>query len=311
MIARVGDIDWPNVAQGISTIRAKKGQSVPIVLIRDGARIEVNARVDSTGRIGFAAGDSASRSTILAAPPATEEPPAAARLMPGIVPGSRVLRIGEADVTNFGDIRAALREATRAEPAAAASIPITLELPMSDRGAPAIETVTLDLTAADVQALHALGWENDAALAVFDVAEFLDIADGPVDAVLKGVSKTHNVIMMTYATFIGLFQRTIPVDQLQGPIGITHLGSRVAERGLIYLLFFLGLISANLAVVNFLPLPITDGGHMVFLAIEGITRKPVSIAVQNVATMIGLAIIGTVFIVVTFNDIARLLGFTA
>lgn len=302
IIARVGDVDWPNSAQGISAIRARKGQSIPLTLIRDGARIEISAKVNARGRIGFAASDTAPRSTILAAPPATETPTAAARIVPGIIPGSRITHIDGAPVANFADIRAALLAAR------SAAIPLTIELPIADRGDPVVETITLNLTDADTTALRALTWEGDAAMAAFPVAEFLDIATGPVDAVLKGVMKTHNVIMTTYATFIGLFQRTIPVDQLQGPIGITHLGSRVAERGYIYLLFFLGLISANLAVVNFLPLPITDGGHMVFLAIEGITRKPVSVAVQNIATMIGLVIIGTVFIMVTFNDIARLLG---
>ena len=84
---------------------------------------------------------------------------------------------------------------------------------------------------------------------------------------------THYVVMMTYVTFLRLFQGTVPVDQLHGPVGITHIGSQVAEQGFIYLIFFLGLISANLAVINFLPLPIVDGGHMVFLAIEWITRK--------------------------------------
>ena len=72
------------------------------------------------------------------------------------------------------------------------------------------------------------------------------------------------------------------------------------------LLYFLALVSANLAVVNFLPIPIADGGHFVMLAYEGITKKPVPIAVQNALTMLGLILIGAVFLIVTMNDIRGL-----
>ena len=74
------------------------------------------------------------------------------------------------------------------------------------------------------------------------------------------------------------------------------------------LLFFFALVNINLAVVNFLPIPITDGGHMIFLIWEQITGKPVSLAVQNAATLAGLVLIVAVFLFVTYNDISRLLG---
>ena len=67
-------------------------------------------------------------------------------------------------------------------------------------------------------------------------------------------------------------------------------------------------IGLNGARVNFLPLPIVDGGLFIFLLIEAITKKPVSIAIQNVATILGLALIGGIFIFVTFNDVVRLMS---
>ena len=98
------------------------------------------------------------------------------------------------------------------------------------------------------------------------------------------------------------------VEHLKGPVGITHLGTLVSDRGFIWLLFFLAMISVNLAVVNFLPLPIVDGGQFLFLVYEALRGRPVPIAVQNAVTMVGLVAIGALFLLVTYNDIRNLLG---
>ena len=78
-------------------------------------------------------------------------------------------------------------------------------------------------------------------------------------------------------------------------VGIDYL-NYVAERGMMYLMFFLAMISANLAVINFLPLPILDGGLFLFLIYEKFKGRPPSIAFQNAATIFGLALIGTLFL---------------
>ena len=98
------------------------------------------------------------------------------------------------------------------------------------------------------------------------------------------------------------------VKQLHGPVGIVHIGTKVADRGFMYLLFFLAMISVNLAVLNFLPLPIVDGGLFLFLVYEKIRGRPPSIAFQNAAALLGLALIGTLFVVTFFNDVMRLTG---
>ena len=96
------------------------------------------------------------------------------------------------------------------------------------------------------------------------------------------------------------------LEQLHGPVGIVHIGTRVIDRGFMYLLFFLAMISVNLAVLNFLPIPIVDGGLFVFLIYEKIRGTPPSIAFQNGATLVGLLLIGALFIVTFYNDIMRL-----
>jgi regulator of sigma E protease len=123
-----------------------------------------------------------------------------------------------------------------------------------------------------------------------------------------GLSETRRVMLMTYMTFVRLFQGTVKVEHLKGPVGIAHMGTLLADRGIVWLLFFLALVSVNLAVINFLPLPIVDGGQMVFLLFEWARGKPVPVQIQNVVTLGGLLCVVAMFLLVTFNDVRNLLG---
>ena len=105
-----------------------------------------------------------------------------------------------------------------------------------------------------------------------------------------------------------LVRGSVGVDQIRGPVGIVHIGAKVADRGFMYLVFFLGIISVNLAVINFLPLPIVDGGLFLFLIYEKLKGRPPPLAFQNAATIAGVAMIATVLLVVTWNDLMRLMG---
>lgn len=134
-------------------------------------------------------------------------------------------------------------------------------------------------------------------------------SDGnPLKALQMGFDETTNMVVMTYLTIDRLFRRTVGVDQLRGPVGIVSIGSKIAGRGFSYLLFFLAIISVNLAVLNFLPLPIVDGGLFLYLVYEKIFNKPPPIAFQNAAAALGLCLIGALFLVTFYNDIARLIS---
>ncbi|HBS27960.1 MAG TPA: hypothetical protein DEB06_00575 [Phycisphaerales bacterium] len=316
IFARIGSVEWPSVPAGMAEVRANKGKTLRIAVLRDGAIVELDAPVSRDGRIGFFVGTSAARGALLArapeplAPEGSDAAPAplpASRLAPGVLPGSRLMTVGGRAVDSLHGARGAFLDATRAarDAGAGAEVVISLALPLSDGAG---EERTLSLAAGEVRALHALGWDAGPVLALFGDATILVKATNPLSAVAMGVRKTHYVMTMTYLTLLRLVQGSVPAQQLSGPVGITHIGSRVADQGLVYLVFFLGLLSANLAVVNFLPVPVVDGGHMVFLAIEGLTGKPVSIAVQNAATLVGLVLIGMMFVFVTYNDVVRLFG---
>ena len=327
---RLGSLSWPSVADGVRAIRARKGESIEAVVVRDGEDVALTLDISIEGKVGFSPASDLSIARVstvaqlferVKPDPENEdapqefrpvdEMPAAARLgaLDSIRAGSIVARVGDATVTDFESLRAALRDATAGafDSGAGAAVTLSLQTPIGS-GETVEESVTLDLRPEEVKALHNLGWEVQGIDTAFETIEVLVQADSVTGAVAMGVSRTKRVLKQTYLTFQRLFEGTVKVNQLQGPVGITHTGSLFAERGFIYLLYFLALISANLAVINFLPLPIVDGGQFLMLCYEGLVKKPVPIIVQNVITLCGLLFIGSLFLFITFNDIVRLLG---
>ena len=142
-----------------------------------------------------------------------------------------------------------------------------------------------------------------------DVKHFTLKGENPLDAVGKGLHKTKYFIRMVYLTMQRMiFTRSVSMEQMSGPLGIIDMGGQIARTGLVQFLFFLAMISANLAVINFLPLPIVDGGLMIFLIIEKIKGSPVSLRVQVATQMIGLFLIVGMFLFVTYQDVVRMLG---
>ena len=124
-----------------------------------------------------------------------------------------------------------------------------------------------------------------------------------------GIRKTTYFILNVYNTMKRMiFTRTVGIEHLSGPVGIVKLGSDMASVSFNQLLYFLAIISANLAVINFLPLPIVDGGLMVFLIIEKIKGTPVSVKTQVVTQILGLVLIIAMFLYVTLQDVQRLFG---
>ena len=117
-----------------------------------------------------------------------------------------------------------------------------------------------------------------------------------------------DTMSQSYATIKQLFRKdsSVGAKDLTGPVGIAAISYKLVEsRDLGFFLYFLGMISCFLAVMNFLPIPIVDGGVFVMLLIEKIKGSPVSEVAQQVLTYIGLALLGTLFIYVTYRDIIR------
>jgi regulator of sigma E protease len=123
------------------------------------------------------------------------------------------------------------------------------------------------------------------------------------EAVGLGIRYTKSSGINIYMTLRSLFQRNLSPRALSGPLGIVKIGYAVADQGIPKLLMFLGFLSINLAVLNFLPIPVLDGGHMVFLIWEAVARRKPSHRVINFAHGIGLIFIISLFVFVLYLDI--------
>ncbi|MFZ2147978.1 MAG: site-2 protease family protein [Sedimentisphaerales bacterium] len=140
----------------------------------------------------------------------------------------------------------------------------------------------------------------------FEKLERLYKADGPIDAVVMGYRRTVMFVAQTYVTLKRLIGGLVSPKNLMGPVGIITLSYRiVAEQPLVYYVYFLGLISAVIAVFNFLPLPPLDGGLIVLLVVERVKGSALSERAQGAIAYAGWALIGTLILYVTFNDIVR------
>ncbi|MDG3088863.1 sigma E protease regulator RseP [Vibrio hannami] len=129
---------------------------------------------------------------------------------------------------------------------------------------------------------------------------------GVIEAIGKSVEKTGQVIELTFTMLKKLVVGHVGIENLSGPISIAKGAGATADYGLVYFLGFLALISVNLGIINLMPLPILDGGHLLFYAIEAIIRKPVPEKVQEVGFRIGGAVIFSLMAVAIFNDFMRL-----
>ena len=129
---------------------------------------------------------------------------------------------------------------------------------------------------------------------------------GFVDAVSSGFGKANEFVMLTFKTVKSLVTAEVSVKELGGPVFIAKQSGNVAKEGIVPLLFFMALLSVNLGVLNILPIPVLDGGHLVFLLIEKIKGSPVSLKGRMYAQQIGVFLLLGLILVVTFNDIVRI-----
>jgi regulator of sigma E protease len=111
---------------------------------------------------------------------------------------------------------------------------------------------------------------------------------------------------MTILGIIKLIQRVIPAKTIGGPILIAQLAGEQAKRGLISLILFMAILSINLGVINLFPIPILDGGHFLFLLMEAILRRPLSLKKMEVAQQIGLVFIIILMLFAFYNDLIRI-----
>ena len=126
-----------------------------------------------------------------------------------------------------------------------------------------------------------------------------------ITAVREGVQTNWLILEMVVKVLKRLVTREVKTKHLTGPIGIVDATRRVVEFGLRSLLFFVGFISVNLAIVNLLPIPIADGGQILFFTLEKLRGRPLSIRKQMIIQQVSIVLLASLFLYITFYDILR------
>lgn len=127
-----------------------------------------------------------------------------------------------------------------------------------------------------------------------------------LQAMQGALTQTWNLCYLTVMGIVKMIERVIPASELGGPIRIAEIAGQQMKAGWINLLYFMGLLSVNLGVLNLLPIPVLDGGHLVFMTLEAIRRRPLSERSMEISQKFGIAILGTLMVFVFYNDILRL-----
>jgi regulator of sigma E protease len=128
----------------------------------------------------------------------------------------------------------------------------------------------------------------------------------PIGALSESLVQTYNIVELTVVSVAKIIQGTVSTKTIGGPIMIAELAGQQAKLGATNLLFFIALISVNLAILNILPIPVLDGGHLLFFTIELIIGRPVSIRIREVSQQAGMFVLILLMIFVFYNDITRI-----
>ena len=127
----------------------------------------------------------------------------------------------------------------------------------------------------------------------------------PLQAMAESIVQTYKITELTVLSVIKLIQGVIPAKTLGGPILIAQMAGQQAKAGTTNLFFFIAVISINLAILNFLPIPVLDGGHLLFFFIEAIKGSPVNTKMREIAQQAGIFVLIFLMILVFYNDITR------
>jgi len=209
----------------------------------------------------------------------------------GLRPGWRIISVGGHPVSNWFEVRHWLIAGGDSGPIA-----------ITAQDYQQTHHVSMTLTPESFRLLRGMTITSDM-FQMLRERTVLRKTSNPLVAAKWGVVETRDFILQFYLTIKRMFQGSVSLGNTMGPVGIFVSGTKIASRGTDWLIWFLSVISANLAVVNFLPIPVVDGGLFAFLILEKIQGKPLSADTQKIVQMVGLALILGVFLLVTYHDI--------
>lgn len=213
--------------------------------------------------------------------------------MAGVQSGDQVLTIDGYTIESWDQVSERI--------AASQGAPITIELGRDS------DIVTLRIVPEERLRKTIFGDEERAFLIGIQASGAMDNKSLPFgEAAIAGLEQTKHMIVITAEGVGKLIERVVPMESVGGPIMIAQLvGQEANNTGLVGVLALAALISINLGLLNLLPVPVLDGGHIVFLAIEMIFRRPVPAKIQEMTTRVGIFLLLALMLLATYNDIVR------
>jgi regulator of sigma E protease len=269
--------DWKDLAIAIGT---RANRPVTITLDRAGRTESVEVKPTAEGRfeigdIGVLPDVSPIAKEVQAGDPADKA---------GVKPGDVVVAVNGERVIFPEDLKKAI--------ASRGGMPIDLDIRRN--GTPQRITLTPDTRSTG-------GW-----IGITIVEATRSFKPGPLEAVRLSVVQNAESSVLIFKTLGGLFTGATSVRQLQGPVGIAQLSGESAKAGFLQLLTLMAVISLNLGLLNLMPVPVLDGGHILIMALEGVARRDFSMAVKEKMLLAGFVVLMLLMVTVIYNDLTRI-----
>mgnify|MGYP001455828695 CR=1 FL=1 len=207
----------------------------------------------------------------------------------GIKPGDLIVSIDDRPVTAWSDVSRLVRQSN---------------------GKPLVIAMQRDTERVTVTAQPSMEEDKNMFGEVVDTRYMLGVrvaekivAISVLDAVHAGFSHTAGLIEVTLLGLVKIIQKVVPASELGGPIRIAQMAGQQMQAGWINLVHFAGLLSVSLGVLNLFPIPILDGGHLVFFTVEAIRRRPLSMETRERLQVLGLVLLVSLMLFVFYNDV--------
>ena len=218
--------------------------------------------------------------------------PGSAAEQAGMRPGDSILEINGRAVHRFEDVQ----QAVRLNP----NIPMTIVVRRDG------EDQTLHVTPNRTEVSDRFGNHYEIGLLGITRSGMEYVKRDPATAIMQAGAETWNLTTGTLGALWQMVEGTRGTEELGGPLRIAQMSGEVAQSGVVAILWFMAVLSINLGLINLFPVPVLDGGHLLFYAAEALRGKPLGQRAQEYGFRIGLALVLTLMVFATWNDIVHL-----
>lgn len=210
----------------------------------------------------------------------------------GLQINDRVIALDGVEITRFEDMRRLIMDNPGVR------LPITVER--------AGTTVSLSVTPAISENVDRFGNKHRIGLLGVNSQTVETLRLGPVAAVGEAVNETYSLVTRTLTSLGQIISGSRTAEELGGPLRIAQMSGAVAQTGWLQTIWFMAILSVNLGLINLFPIPVLDGGHLLFHAVEATLGRPVGEKVMEYANLTGLTLVLGLMVFVTWNDLTQM-----